>query len=380
MSFYLTTSFTQRLCCIIFLLTFAYLPISAQQGAQTENVFLITLDGLRWQELFSGADPLLITHEKYVSDTAELKALFWKESSEERKDVLMPFFHQVIAQEGQLYGNREENSLANLTNTFWFSYPGYNEILSGFGDERIDSNAKKPNPNRTILEYANAEKDFKNKVATFASWDVFPYIINEERSGVPVNAGYENASGKSLSVMEKALNTLQPIVPGHWSTVRMDAFTHYYALEHLKKHKPRLLYIAYGETDDFAHDGKYDEYLKAAHRTDQFIKDLWEYVQSDKQYRDKTTFIITTDHGRGTQPIDTWRSHGEDIKGADQVWYAIIGPDTPAMNGKAVEGQFYSNQVAPTVAAFLKLNYQPEKPSGKPIYKAFQPTNTKVGE
>ena len=29
---------------------------------KTENVFLVTLDGLRWQELFYGADSLLVAH------------------------------------------------------------------------------------------------------------------------------------------------------------------------------------------------------------------------------------------------------------------------------------------------------------------------------
>ena len=37
----------------------------------------------------------------------------------------------------------------------------------------------------------------------------------------------------------------------------------------------RIVFIGYGETDDFAHDGKYDEYVMAANRTDRFIKELW---------------------------------------------------------------------------------------------------------
>ena len=52
----------------------------------------------------------------------------------------------------------------------------------------------------------------------------------------------------------------------------------------------------------FAHDGRYDHYLEAAHNTDQMIKDLWDYCQNDTVYKGKTTFIITTDHGRGDQP------------------------------------------------------------------------------
>ncbi|MDF9797153.1 membrane-anchored protein YejM (alkaline phosphatase superfamily) [Catalinimonas alkaloidigena] len=364
---------------VIFLLSFILFPAFAQKQNATENIILITLDGLRWQEVFRGADPLLIAHADYVSDSSELKTLFWKNAINERREALMPFFTKVIEKEGQLYGNRDANSKANLTNTYWFSYPGYNEILSGFGDQRIDSNDKKPNRNQTVLEYINQKERYKDKVAAFGSWDVFPYIINEARSGIPVNAGYENVEGNNLTELEKILNKLQPQLPGHWSTVRFDAFTHHYAMEYLQRAQPRVLYMAYGETDDFAHDGKYDEYLKAAHRTDMFIRQLWDFIQSTEQYKDKTTLIITTDHGRGTVPLDSWKSHGDDVKGSDEVWIAIMGPDTPVLSKEEIAGQYYTNQIAPTLAEFLKVNYQPAQKSGSPLSKAFK-RNIRTGK
>src|SRR5690606_22459764 len=109
---------------------------------------------------------------------------------------------------------------------------------------------------------------------------------------------------------EKYLNILQPQTHSPWSGVRLDIFTHHYALEYMKRKHPRVTYIAYGETDDFAHDGRYDHYLHAARRTDKFIREIWEYCQSDPFYKDNTTFIITTDHGRG----------GSGKKGMDFTW------------------------------------------------------------
>ena len=342
--------------------TFSY----AQPAYKTENVVLITLDGLRWQEVFTGADSLLVTNKTYVQDTAALEEKFWRDSPQQRREALLPFFWEVIASQGRLYGNRPEGSKVNLTNPYWFSYPGYNEILTGFSDERIDSNDKKENPNQTVLEVINRQPGFQGKVAAFGSWDVFPYIINEARSGIPVNAGYETAPDDgTLTPMEQALNTLQPAIPVHWASVRMDAFTHHYAQEYMKKNQPRLVYIAYGETDDFAHDGDYEAYLKSAHQTDAFIRSLWNWVQSDAHYRNTTTFIITTDHGRGTQPLDTWRDHGDKVQGADQTWIALLGPDTPSMQKVDTQGQYYANQIAPTVAALLGADYKPKKPTGK---------------
>ncbi len=344
---------------------------SCAQNQKTENVFLITLDGLRWQELFGGADSTLIGDKKYVGNTKELRELFWKESAKERRETLMPFFWSIINKQGQLYGNRWKNSKVNCTNNMWFSYPGYSEILSGFADdEHIKSNGKIPNPNVTVLEYINQQEEFKGQVAAFGSWDVFPFIINEERSGVPVNAGFEKSKDKPLSEKEVFLNKLQDEIPSPWGSVRLDAFTHHFMMEYVKKHGPRLIYIAYGETDDFAHEGKYDHYLKSAHQTDQFIKQIWDYIQSTPQYRDKTTLLITTDHGRGTIPKETWKGHGSSIKGADQIWIAALGPDTKFL-GESTKGQFYQNQIASTVAELLGIKYKQPK-AGKALKSVFK--------
>jgi hypothetical protein len=352
----------------IFFILAALFGSNVYLNAQTENtkVVLITLDGLRWQELFTGADPLLIANTDFVNDTTELKENFWRDSPMERRQVLFPFLWSHVAEKGQLHGNRNLNSRMDLTNTMWFSYPGYNEILTGKADDtRITSNDKFPNPNKTILEIANKDPKYAGKVAAFASWDVFPYIVNETRSGVPVNAGFELADGDDLTEREKFLNQLQPKVPSPWGTVRLDAFTHYYAVEHIKKTYPELIYVAYGETDDFAHDGEYAAYLNAAQNTDSLIKELWELTQNDPFYKDNTLFLITTDHGRGTQPLDTWKGHGSSVNGAGQVWLIAFGKGVSAEGEVAKTEQLYSNQIAPTILKILGLNDETTKMEGK---------------
>ncbi|WP_240315456.1 alkaline phosphatase family protein [Aquimarina longa] len=337
------------------------------QEKNTPKIVLITIDGLRWQELYSGADPLLITNKDYVKDTTKLKSDFWRSTPKDRREVLMPFFWKTIAAKGQLYGNRSIGNKVDLTNEMWFSYPGYNEILTGVADDKnINSNDKINNPNKTVLEIVNNTSKYKGKVAAFGSWDVFPYIVNEERSRVPVNAGFEEAKGDNLSQRELFLNQLQEQIPSPWSSVRLDAFTHHYAVEYMKKNHPELVYIAYGETDDFAHDGDYAAYLKAAHNTDSLIKELWELTQQDTFYKDNTVFIITTDHGRGTDPLDTWKSHGAKIKDAGQVWIATFGKGITTLGEVNDTTQLYSNQIAATVAAIMKVKYTVKK-AGKPI-------------
>jgi hypothetical protein len=348
------------ICCIS--------EAGAQSRSTSENIFIITLDGLRWQELYTGADSALVANKTYVRDPLGLKKLFWAETPEERRKTLMPFFWTTIAEKGQLFGNRRYGNKVNCSNKMWFSYPGYNEILTGFADDdRIKSNNKIDNPNVTVLEFLNGLEGFKGRVAAFGSWDVFPFIINENRSGIPVNAGFDLASGKDLSSKEVFLNELQQQIPSPWDAVRLDAFTHHYCKEYLQKNSPRVVFISYGETDDFAHDGKYDAYLKSAHQTDAFIKDLWNWVQSHSDYRDKTTFLITTDHGRGTQPLDTWKSHGSDISGAGEIWFAAMGPGIAPKGEIKVPAQYYQNQLAKTATSILGVDYRNKQPVGEKV-------------
>ncbi len=349
-----------------FVFLFLILPLIAlADNRKTDNVLLITLDGLRWQELFFGADSILITDSLYVENPGALTSRFWVAEPLTRRKMLLPFFWNVIAGEGQLYGNRLLGCNVNVTNHYWFSYPGYSELLTGYRDDSIDSNDKVANPNQTVLEFVNQVEHLKGKVAAFASWDVFPYIINEKRSGIWVNAGFRSAQGQDLSAREIFLNELQDKIPSPWSTVRLDAFTHHYALEYLKKHHPRFLYIAYGETDDFAHDGKYDSYLDAAHRTDSFIAQLWNWIQADEVYKNKTTLLITTDHGRGTK--GEWTGHGTSVAGSDQIWFTVIGPDTKSLGEVRKQGQYYLNQIAKTAAGFLGIDYQNQKKVGETV-------------
>jgi len=331
------------------------------QDHQTENIILITLDGLRWQEVFKGSDSLMVDDTGMIKEAGSLLKEFWNENPVQRRKMLMPFFWQTIAKEGQIYGNRAYGNLVDNSNKMWFSYPGYNEVLAGFADDvRINSNSKINNPNVTFLEYLNQNPEFKGKILAFGSWDVFPYIINEERSGVAVNAGFDVAEGDNLSPEERLTNKLQSEIRGPWGGVRFDAFTHSYAMEALQNKKPKVLYISYGETDDYAHENHYDQYLWSAKQTDAYIKEIWDFVQTDPRYKDKTTMIITTDHGRGITKT-SWRDHGSSVPEGGEIWIAAIGPDTAPSGEMKSKGQWYSAMIPRTIFQLLGMEYPDEK-------------------
>ncbi|SNR30267.1 phosphoglycerate mutase [Maribacter sedimenticola] len=346
---------------------FLFSILGSAQEAQHPNVFLITLDGVRWQDVFTGMDTALF-NSSYTEHKEELAQQFVGSTNEESREKIMPFFWNTIAQHGQLYGNRNKGSKVDLTNTMLFSYPGYNEILTGRADDaHIDSNDKNYNTNITVLELANSQEKYTGKVAAFASWDVFPFIINDKRSGVPVNAGYMNAKG-ALSEREQFLNEMQRQAPVIWESVRLDVFTHHFAKEYVKKNHPKLVYIAYGETDDFAHGGLFDMYMKALHNTDALIADLWQYVQQDDFYKDNTYFIITTDHGRGegVREHAKWTDHGKEVQGAEHTWLAILGPKVKPV-GETDNVQLFTDQIVPTISKLLHLKWDTKRITAKPL-------------
>ncbi|SVD62175.1 uncharacterized protein METZ01_LOCUS415029, partial [marine metagenome] len=123
---------------IILIIALLLSPTLNAQTFQTQYVYLLTLDGLRWQEVFAGADGTLIGDEEYVIESETLKQKYWADEPYARRFRLMPFFWTVIAKDGRLYGNRLHGNHVNVKNNHRFSYPGYNEILTGFADDRID--------------------------------------------------------------------------------------------------------------------------------------------------------------------------------------------------------------------------------------------------
>lgn len=353
------------------------MPMAAAlaQERKTQNLIIITIDGLRWQEVFRGADKELINNKRFVENGMdELKKEFWVDSAPERRSKLMPFLWEYIARNGQLYGNRDLGNRVNVKNPYWFSYPGYNEIFTGYPDIDVRSNKQGPNKNENVLEHFQKQEGLQGRVAAFTNWFKFDDILNEKRSRFPVNSGIKpvesNLNGQPLTAKQKEQNEwvrkiIQERKEKQLSLSRNDAMTYSMAKEFLEINRPRVLYIAFGGTDGTAHRGNYAGYLRAAQKIDGYVRDLWEYLQSQDQYRNKTTVFMTVDHGRGEG--DKWTSHNSRIANSDQIWLAVIGPDTPAIGEINTAGQLYQNQYAQTLASFLGLSFKSSNPTGDAI-------------
>ena len=150
-----------------------------------------------------------------------------------------------------MFGDRSRGAPSRLTNGLKFSYPGYNEIFCGFGDSRIDSNDKKTNPNRSVLEFLDGRAAYRGRVAAFCTWDVFSWIFRADQNGLKVHAGWTALADEPLSDRQRMLNLMVERLPRYWPDNVYDAITMESAREHLVRYKPRVLYIALGETDEW---------------------------------------------------------------------------------------------------------------------------------
>ncbi|TZF84921.1 LTA synthase family protein [Pedobacter sp. BS3] len=353
---------------LIFLLAAWCFSTSAwAQKTKANKLVIVSFDGYRWKDVFRGADSGLFNNKQYNTQKQPVRAeKYWAATSKERREKLMPFFWGYFAKNGQIYGNRDLGNFVNVKNPYWFSYPGYNEIFTGYPDTLVNSNDFPPNPNVNVLEYINKQPGYQGKVAVFTSWDAYYRILNKERSGLLINSGYSDLDIPSLTPAQQALNKAQHDLPKIFGdSERYDAITYGLATDYLKQNHPNVLYLAFIETDSFGHQGKYDYYLDAAHGNDEMLRKLWDYLQSDPYYKDQTTLMIVGDHGRGDD--DLWRSHGRKVPHSDEIWFAVMGPQTKPLGEISAPGQLWQNQYAQTIASFLGLKFPSPHIIGEPI-------------
>src|SRR5215469_992482 len=346
------------------LLVLMAMAAPADAAGRTRNVVLIVSDGVRWQEMFTGADATLLNEKDggIREPEKDVRREFWRDDVSERRRALFPFLWSTVAVKGQIFGNQALDSSARVTNGLAFSYPGYNEMLTGHPDPRINSNEFGPNPNISVLEWLNSLPDLHAQVAVFATWANFNDIFNVSRSHLPVQAGWQLPYRGSLTPREELLNRL------YETTTRMDekdvydAFMQVPLLDSFATQRPRVLFVCYGETDNWAHAGRYDLVLHSARHFDQFVEQLWNTLQRLPAYRDQTTFIITTDHGRGSGPVE-WKGHGVAQQGSENIWIAVMGPDTPALGERRHTAEVHQAQIAATVAALLGKDFRKAVPA-----------------
>ena len=311
-------------------------------------VVLVTLDGYRWQELFHGADPALVTRQSYRARYIDVP---------DRAQALTPFLLS-FAQQGALIGDRDAGSCARVANEYWFSYPGYAEMLSGRPNPNARSNRAIPNQDVTVLERLARRTAFAGQVQVYAEWNAVPSILNVARSHIPVFTPPDEAAAHDPQVMGAARTVFASL--------------------------PRVTWIALGDTDNRAHEGDYEAYLSAATDADNYLRELWDAIESDPRTAGQTTLIVTADHGRGGSEGGRWRGHGSGHwrgiivpglrhEGSDAIFIGVRGPGVVSTHAYTMENCATVGQVAATVLNSLHVLAEEGQPDMAPPLDVFDP-------
>ena len=329
--------------------------LSQSDPGTGRRLVLVTLDGVRIDEVFGGVDvPTLRAARaaagKGLHDSAAY-ARFAAETREERRRRLMPFlWGTLLAEHGSIAGDAALGSHVRVSNRQRLSYPGYSELLTGRAHDEVLGNDPGQNPYPTFLEFvASREATKPEDVAVFASWPTIAAVTESSPGALHVNAGLVPYADDDPWV--RRLSELQFEAAPPWEGVRADAFTFELALAHLRRHRPRALWIALDETDELAHEGRYEALLFTLHRIDGWLRRLHETLEADPYYRGRTTLVVTTDHGRGRGA--EWRHHGASIAGSEDAFVVFADPRSPRRGAWGGGEELRLEQVGATLVGLL---------------------------
>lgn len=296
------------------------------------NVVLVTLDGVRWQEVFNGVDRGLGPEQQ----PAEIFSNLWN-----------GYIHQ-----GVILGNKDKGAEMTVANSHNISLPAYHSIAAGM-TTKCASNECGRVPVETMQERIRRELGLtKYQVATIASWDQIPLSVESKKGATFTNASVTDLDDGTKDPIFEKINQEQRADKTHFHSARHDKYTMAHALHYLEKHKPRFLFVSLNDSDEYAHGGDYPGYVRTLRSYDAFIAQLIEKLKSLGQYGRETTLIVTTDHGRGTGAM--WQHHGFFTPDAKFIWLYGSSPRMGAQ-GISPSTRYTHLDIRPTVEAAVGL-------------------------
>lgn len=272
-------------------------------------VVVVTIDGIRWQEVFYGPDSQL--RPGATSSAREL----------------VPNLYRLFFDGGTVFGR---DSMLVASGRHHVSLPGYLEIMRGAPATDCFTNFCSPTPAPTLLDYFD-------RVAVFSSWSTIRRALGARSDRFIVSAGRDFRTGRFLDLhIPDDKDFVRDV--GHMD-YRPDRFTERSVMNYLERETPQILWVALGDSDEHAHSGDYGRYLSSLMHADAFIGDLV------RRYEGKNAvFIVTTDHGRSRG----WSHHGSDDS-SSRVWLMIRGMGVPSLGSVRLPKTRTLSDVLPTI-------------------------------
>lgn len=324
----------------------------AGSPASSGRIVLVTIDGVRAEDVFDGADPTLrpgSNVEKYRSPAA-----------------VMPRTHQLVATRGVALGaDRPGCGAVHTASGANISLPGYLEIFTGRRTHCRDNNCDRTTSPTVLDEAARAGLA---PVASIGSWEILDRAVSD-RSTTPVLVAEgaqrwpaprplaDDALEQLVSAGERA-----EAYPGH-GRYRPDASTAAIALEYLRSAQPLILHVGLGDPDEYGHRNDYPAYLAAIGQADAFIGKVSDTLDAMGELGARTTVIVTTDHGRNRD----FQHHGAYSLFAARTFVLAFGAHVEGRGVVCPSRDITLADIAPTIRVLTGLPPAPSRESGRPI-------------
>jgi hypothetical protein len=322
---------------------------SSTGGRPPSHVVLIAIDGTRWQEVFRGTDPIL----------AEAAGIADRQEARE----LVPNI-QSLAERGIALGDDDAPVEASGPN--FISLPGYTEILSG-RPSRCQENACDERPEHTLADSFREAGAATAEVAVFASWDRVEHAATHEPGSILVSTGRTHGENRKLLADDPALGPLLKAGeeaapnPGH-DDYRPDAQTAALATAFLSERRPRFVFIALGDTDEYAHSGDYAAYLAALRHADKMVGDVISLAAEWESQGEGTLIMVTTDHGREA----AFRAHGRAYPESARTW--LVGAGGGLSKNVIRRGARHRlADIAPTIETAVRITPRADDDEALPV-------------
>ncbi len=305
-----------------------------QSSAPPVTIVVVTLDGVRWHEVFEGVDAeLAASHGLSLSEVVGAAEL-------------TPNLHRIVATHGAALGAPGHGATISASGPNFVSLPGYAELLSGRRTTRCRDNQCTGVGARTLLdEFAGASARDTSQVALFTSWPDIARVASER--GVVAEPLPRNAN------------------------FRPDAVTADLAIAHLKAHPPKFLFLGLGEPDEYGHRNDYAGYLNAVRRADAHIAEVDQVLARLAAHGTRTALFVTADHGRA----DSFVEHGSKFPESARVWLIAAGNAVRATGFVAAPSQRRLADLAPTVRQIAGLPRDLDPEAGMPLSELLKPPN-----
>ncbi len=294
--------------------------LPAAREARVENVILVTIDGVRWQEIFDGL-------EDARADAAGLPR-----GEARTAEGLTPNLHKLFFEGGTVLGDPRLGEPLVASGPRYYSLPSYVEIMTGAVSGCTGNDCEPVVPWNIAAEIGHRGPDSRS--AVFSSWSTIARAVPGDE--------------RVVREMGRRADDEQPAYPGR-GDYRPDRATAAAALAHLVHQRPRMLWIALGDTDEWAHRNDYRGYVDALRFADSVVGEVCAHLAEMGAYGERTTVFVTADHGRDADFAD----HGGPDSAA--VWLLARGGGIAAQGPRSLAKRRYLRDVAPTIAALYGL-------------------------